>query len=122
MKRTELRKQLIEIFAHARGDLSVEECLAEANHAIIEVEQQRGWTAPNGSKPWSDAELAGVLSDAPTRGNILKHARAFGRSVGSVELVYRWAVTPDKEIKRKREDDSFVQQVKSIAKKLGWRA
>ena len=65
---------------------------------------------------------ATVLSDAPTKENCLRYARAFGRGYGSVEQVFRWAASSEPEIrKRGRQDDTFIRQVKRIAKQLGSR-
>ena len=90
--------------------------------AIRELEMERGWSEADKGQPWTDDEIRAVLSDAPTKENCLKHARAFRRGYGAIEQIYRWAATPDAEVKRKRADDSFVAQIKRIAKQLGWRA
>jgi hypothetical protein len=62
------------------------------------------------------------LSDAPTKENCLKHAKAFGRGYGALEQIYRWAATPGPEIKRLRPTDAFIAQIKRVSKELGWRA
>jgi hypothetical protein len=82
----------------------------------------KGWDETRRGEPWTDDELRSILSDAPTRENCLKHARAFNRGYGAIEQIYRWAATTDREIKRKRPDDAFVAQIKRIAKQLAWRA
>jgi len=79
-----------------------------------------GWQTLNKGKPWSDVELAVILSDAPTKGSCEKYARAFQRGIGSIEQIYRWAMTSKKEIKRLRGDEKFVNQVKRVSKKVGW--
>lgn len=78
------------------------------------------WNTGNKYKPWTDDELIVVLSDAPTKNNCEKHARAFKRGLGSIQLIYRWAITTKKEIKRKRGEEKFVNQVKRVSKKIGW--
>ncbi len=78
------------------------------------------WSKENKGKSWSDAELAVILSDAPTKSNCEKYAQAFKRGLGSIEQIYRWAMTSKKDIKRKRGDEKFVNQVKRISKKVGW--
>jgi hypothetical protein len=90
--------------------------------AIRESEVEQGWSEARKGEPWTDDELRAVLSDAPTKENCLKHARAFGRGYGAIEQIYRWAATPDVEIRRKRPEDTFVAQIKKVAKQLGWRA
>lgn len=90
--------------------------------AIRECELERGWSEKQKGESWTEDELRVVLSDAPTKENCLKHARAFCRGYGSIEQIYRWAATPDPEIRRKRPDDTFIAQIKKVAKQLGWRA
>ena len=77
---------------------------------------------PNSGKEWTDAELRIVLQDAPTKANCVKYAKLFGRGYGSIEQIYRWASADDRTVEEKRPDDSFVAQIKRIAKELGWRA
>jgi hypothetical protein len=90
--------------------------------AIREWELERGWAEDRRGKPWTDDELRVVLADAPTKENCLKHARGFARGYGAIEQIYRWAATPDAEIRQKRPDDAFIKQIKKVAKQLGWRA
>ena len=96
--------------------------------ASLAVEFVWQWAAvqrteePNKGRPWSDESLRVILQEAPTHSNIVKLARAFGRGVGAIEQIYRWAATPDKVVKRKRPDDAFIAQIKRIAKEIGWEA
>jgi hypothetical protein len=90
--------------------------------AIREWELHQGWSENQKGEPWTDDELRAILSDAPTKEDCLKHARAFRRGYGAVEQIYRWAATPGPEIQRKRPDDVFIAQIKRVAKQLGWRA
>jgi len=78
------------------------------------------WSTENKGKLWSDAELAVILSDAPTKSNCEKYARSFKRGLGSIEQIYRWAMTSKKDIKRKRGNEKFVNQIKRIAKQVRW--
>lgn len=82
--------------------------------------QKESWSTENKGKPWTDDELAVVLSDAPTKDNCIKYAKAFKRGIGSIEQIYRWAMTSKKEIKQKRGNEKFVNQIKRVSKKLGW--
>ena len=77
---------------------------------------------PYKGQPWSDDALRVVLQQAPTHENIYRLARAFGRGVGAVEKIYRWAAASDKVVKQKRPDDAFIHQIKRIAKEVGWEA
>jgi len=51
----------------------------------------------------------------------VKYARLFKRGYGSIEQIYRWSVTTTKEMTDERKSDSFILQVKRIAKELGIR-
>jgi len=81
---------------------------------------KESWSKENYGKPWSDAELAIILSDAPTKLNCEKYAKAFKRGSGSIEQIYRWAMTSKKDIKRKRGNAKFINQIKRIAKQVRW--
>lgn len=60
-----------------------------------------------------------ILSDAPTVANCVKYAKAFGRGYGSIEQIYRWAATPQKDIQGRRETDAFIEQNKRVSRLLG---
>jgi hypothetical protein len=90
--------------------------------AIREWEIDQGWPQANKGEPWTDDELRVCLSDAPTKENCLKHARAFGRGYGSIEQIYRWAASTDERVESERPDDAFIARIKRVAKQLGWRA
>jgi len=90
--------------------------------ALNEREIEQGWPEGERRNPWTNDELRVVLSDAPTKENCLKHARGFQRGCGAIEQIYRWAATSDAEIRRRRPNDTFVKQIRKVAKQLGWRA
>ncbi len=92
------------------------------NEALLEWEKEQGWDESNKLGSWTDEQLRVILSDAPTKDNCLKYAQAFKRGYGAIEQIYRWAASSDAEVKLKRPDDSFVAQIKNVAKQLGWRA
>ena len=75
----------------------------------------------NKRNPWTDDELKIVFQFAPTKANCLLLAKGFKRGYGSIEQIYRWAATSKKDIAQKRPDDAFVDQIKRIAKEVGWR-
>ncbi len=95
---------------------------ALAAEAIWQWLAKKDWVEANRGKPWSDDALRVILQMAPTHENIVRLALAFGRSVGAIELIYRWAATPDKVVRLKRPDDAFIAQIKRIAKEVGWEA
>lgn len=122
MKKKEFRKKVSELIVLAYSSLTFEEIISEIDEAIVQVAKDKGWPTPNKGKPWSDGELALVLTDTPTKRNTVKYARLLGRGFGSVEMVYRWAYTTSKEIKAKgRDKDKFIKQIKIIARQVGWR-
>ena len=53
--------------------------------------------------------------------NFQTRSRLFKRGYGSIEQIYRWSVTTTKEMTDERKSDSFILQVKRIAKELGIR-
>ena len=75
----------------------------------------------NKGNPWTDDELKIVFQFAPTKANCLLLAKGFKRGYGSIEQIYRWAATTQKEINRKKSDNVFVSQLRRIAKEVGWR-
>lgn len=103
-------------------DIEVSEIRRVFAEAAREWEIEKGWREDRKGTAWSDDELRIVLSDAPTRENCLRYAKAFHRGYGAIEQVYRWAATPDREIARKRPNDEFIAQIKRVSKQLGWRA
>ncbi|MGD0932725.1 MAG: hypothetical protein ABR902_18930 [Candidatus Korobacteraceae bacterium] len=97
------------------------EIRADSHRALYDFEKESApWNEDEKHQPWSDDQLRVILSDAPTRDNALKHARAFRRGLGSVEQIYRWALQPVNVIEEKRPDHKFVQQVRRVSKELGW--
>ena len=92
--------------------------------AIREWEMNKGWNEGSRGDPWTDDELRVVLSDAPTKGNCLKACGGLsGGDTEAVEQIYRWAASSEVQIRQRgRQDDAFIQQVKRVAKQLGWPA
>jgi hypothetical protein len=119
----ELRDRLVALLS----DTDFSE-LDPARRASLAVEAVWHWLGkqsaeePNRGRSWSDDALRVVLQMAPTHENIVRLALAFGRGVGAIEQIYRWAATPDKVVKQKRPDDAFIGQIKRIAKEVGWEA
>lgn len=124
MKKTEYKEMLFDVF-----NVDVDGMEYNARMVLIEkyfIEYQRKnedkRECPNSGKPWSDEDLHIILESSPTTENCLKYAKLYGRGYGSIEQIYRWAATPDKEVERKRPNDSFIAQIKRVAKEIGWRA
>lgn len=45
----------------------------------------------------------------------------FKRGYGSIEQIYRWSTTSPIEMSDERKKDSFICQIKKVAKELGLR-
>ena len=117
----EIKKQFHAIIA-ANPERDPYELRRIFTEAIREWETEQGWDETNKGNSWTDDELRVILSEAPTKENCLRFARAFRRGYGSIEQIYRWAATSDARIKATRPDDAFIKQIKRVAKQLGWRA
>jgi len=121
-KHTDVRQQLADLIRDSQP-IDPYDLRRAFEEAILMVELAEGWEESQKGRSWTDDELRVVLSDALTKSNCLKHARSFKRGYGSIEQIYRWAATPSPKIEEKgRGEDSFIKQVKRIAKQLGWRA
>lgn len=103
--------------------MSYDDKMILVHNLLVDYEkdnEEKRDTSNKGSK-WTDEELKIILSDAPTKENCVKYARLFKRGYGSIEQIYRWSVTTTKEMTDERKSDSFILQVKRIAKELGIR-
>jgi hypothetical protein len=69
---------------------------------------------PNARKPYTDAELREVLSDAPTDWNAHKHARRLGRSRAAIKMLYILVYRDHTKVK------TTQIQVRRIAREMGW--
>lgn len=124
MKKSEWKAALFEVLSMPVDGASHDAKMRLLEKYVTEYQQKcdEKREKPNYRRPWTDDELRIVLQDAPTASSCAKYARIFGRGYGSIEQIYRWASTSDKEVKRKRPNDAFVAHIKRIAKELGWRA
>lgn len=123
MKKKEFKDRLFELLTQGIEEHTTDQVIQKTKLLINEFEKKQQFSVENKGKPWTDEELRVVLSFAPTRENILKLAKAFKRNYGSIEQIFKWAVTPDNAITKKgRDSDAFIQQVKRIYKEIGWRA
>ncbi len=104
------------------GLSSWEEKISYIRQILVELDREHGHDESNKGKSWSDDELRLILQLPPTKENILRLSRAFKRGYGSIEQIYRWAAEDMKSILQKRPNDAFIQQIKRIAKEVGWRA
>lgn len=123
MKRKEFKENLFAALDNDVDGISYDEKMILVHNLLVEYEKEnevKRDVTKKGEK-WTDEELKIILADAPTKENCVKYARLFKRGYGSIEQIYRWSVTPKKDMSDERKEDSFVQQVKRVAKELGIR-
>lgn len=104
-------------------NISYDEKMMLVRSLLIEYEKEnedKRNTSMKGEK-WKDEELKVILSDAPTKENCMKYARLYKRGYGSIEQIYRWSTTAKTDLSEERKEDSFVLQIKRVAKELGLR-
>lgn len=75
----------------------------------------------NKGEKWTDEQLKIILSDVPSVQNCMKYAILFKRGYGSIEQIYRWSTTQNQDLSERRKEDSFIRQIKQVAKELGLR-
>lgn len=123
MKRKEFKENLFAALDNDVDGISYDEKMILVHNLLVDYEKEnevKRDVTKKGEK-WTDEELKIILADAPKKENCVKYARLFKRGYGSIEQIYRWSVTPKKDMTDERKEDSFVQQVKRVAKELGIR-
>lgn len=121
MKRKDFKESLYDALDNEVDGMSYDEKMTLVHSLLVDYEkdnEEKRDISNKGCK-WSDEELKIILSDAPTKENCIKYARLFKRGYGSIEQIYRCSVTTTKEMSEERKNDSFIIQVKRIAKELG---
>lgn len=123
MKRKEFKENLFAALDNDVDGISYDEKMILVHNLLVDYEKENEVKRDVTKKreKWTDEELKIILADAPTKENCVKYARLFKRGYGSIEQIYRWSVTPKKDMTDERKEDSFVQQVKRVAKELGIR-
>lgn len=123
MKKREYKEALYKLFEQNVDGLNYLDKINLINNILLDYqkdnEDQRD-TSNKGEK-WTDEQLKIILSDAPSKQNCIKYAVLFKRGYGSIEQIYRWSTTPYQDLSERRKKDSFIQQIKRIAKELGLR-
>lgn len=123
MNKKEYKRELYKVFDQKIDDLDFSGRINLIQKILVEYqkdnEDQRD-TSNKGEK-WTDEQLKIILSDAPSKQNCMKYARLFKRGYGSIEQIYRWSTTQYQELSEQRKEDSFIQQIKRVAKELGLR-
>lgn len=121
MKKTEFKKSFFELLDTEVDSLAYLERMEFVKKLLVEYqkENEKKRDTSNKRNKWTDEELKIILSDTLSRENCLKYAILFKRGYGSIEQIYRWSTTPDNKLSQRRQADSFVLQIKRIAKELG---
>jgi hypothetical protein len=122
MTKTEYREAVRALLAQDVAGTSLDSKWSIVQQCWIDAQDSAGLEESNKGKPWTDEELRLVLQQAPTKENCMLIARAFRRGYGSIEQIFRWAASTGEEVTAKRPDDTFIQQIKRVARSVGWRA
>ena len=123
MTKREYKEKLFAVLCQPIEGMSFDEQITYVEKLLIDFqkENENKRDTSNKGKEWTDEQLKIILSDAASASNCMKYAKIFHRGYGSIEQIYRWSTTPQKDVDKKRGDDKFVLQVKRIAKELGLR-
>ena len=123
MKKREFKDELFSVLGKAVDGMTFEEQITYVEKLLVDFQKENEdkRDISNKGREWTDEQLKIILSDAASASNCMKYAKIFHRGYGSIEQIYRWSTTPQKDVDRKRGDDKFVLQVKRIAKELGLR-
>ena len=123
MKKNDYKERMFDLLGENIDDMEFDEKMNFVSNIIIEFEKESEHLrdTSNKGKSWKDEELKIILTDTPTKYNCLKYAKIFKRGYGSIEQIYRWATTPIKDMSDERQNDAFIQQIKRVAKEIGFR-
>lgn len=123
MKKNDYKKRMFDLLGENIDYMGFDEKMNFVSNIIIEFEKENEYLrdTSNKGKSWKDEEIKIILTDSPTKYNCLKYAKIFKRGYGSIEQIYRWAKTPSKDMSDKFQNDSFIQQIKRVAKEIGFR-
>ena len=123
MKKREYKENLYRLFDLEIDNLDYIGKINYINKVLLEYQkdnEDKRDTSNKGEK-WTDEQLKIILSDAPSVQNSMKYAILFKRGYGSIEQIYRWSTTQNQDLSERRKEDSFIQQIKRVAKELGLR-
>lgn len=123
MKRKEFKEKLFDALNNDVDNMSYDEKMVLVSNLLVDYEKENEYLrdVSNKGQKWADEELKIILSDAPTKANCVKYARLFKRGYGSIEQIYRWSTTAKTDMTDERKEDSFILQIKKVAKELGLR-
>lgn len=123
MKRKEFKERLFAALDNDVDGMTHDEKMTLVHNLLVDYEKENESKRDiaNKGEKWTDEELKVILSDAPSKANCVKYAKIFKRGYGSIEQIYRWSTTAKSDMSDERKKDSFVMQIKRIAKELGLR-
>ena len=123
MKRKDFKEKLFAVLSSEVDNMSYDEKMVLVSNLLADFEKENEHlrNVSNKGQKWTDEELKIILSDAPTKANCVKYARLFKRGYGSIEQIYRWSTTAKTDMSDERKEDSFILQIKKVAKELGLR-
>ena len=123
MKKREYKENLYRLFDLEVDNLDYIGKINYINKVLLEYQKDNEdkRDTSNKGKKWTDEQLKIILSDAPSVQNCMKYAILFKRGYGSIEQIYRWSTTQNQDLSERRKEDSFIQQIKRVAKELGLR-
>lgn len=123
MKKRDFKEQVYKVFDLDVDDMDYLDKINFINKILLDyqIDNENKRDTSNKGKKWTDEQLKIILSEAPSKQNCMKYAVLFKRGYGSIEQIYRWSTTQNQELSKRRQEDSFVQQIKKIAKELGLR-
>ncbi len=122
MRKQEFREAILGLLQETVDDLPKDAKVFFVRQVLVDYEKSLPHNEANKGQSWTDDELRLVLTTPPTKDNIMVLAKAFKRGYGSIEQIFRWAAEDQKAIDAKRAGDTFIQQIKRIAREVGWRA
>ena len=117
MKKQDYKLEIYKLLDLELDDSSLDTKIQFVKKVLIDYQKDHEdqYDVSNKGKPW-------ILSDAPTKENCAKYAVLFKRGYGSIEQIYRWAAIPINSLEGKgRSNDSFVLQIKKVARQIGLR-
>ena len=123
MQKKEFKEELFKLLSNNIDNITYIDKINLIYDILIEFEKKNEnlRNLSNKGKSWTDEELKIILMDAPTKSNCLKYAKLFNRGYGSIEQIYRWATPANKKMSEERKEDSFINQIKKVAKEIGFR-
>lgn len=123
MNKREFKNELYKVLDIEVTGFNFVEKINFINDILIEYQKDNEDKRDTSNKghEWTDDELKIILSDAPSKKNCMKYAILFKRGYGSIEQIYRWSTTQNKKLSARRKEDSFIKQIKKVAKELGLR-